>query len=60
MTLPVESRYYKFTFCQERDVSGIAELQKQVDETWKMVKGEINKQVKDLCKVLDYDYRKLL
>lgn len=60
MTLPVENRYYKFTFCQERDVSGIAELQKQVDETWKMVKGEINKQVKDLCKVLDYDYRKLL
>lgn len=60
MTLPVENRYYKFTFCQERDVSGVAVLQRQVDETWKNVKEEINKQVKELCKTLDYDYRKLL
>lgn len=60
MTLPVENRYYKFTFCQERDVSGVVALQKQVDESWKNVKDEINKQVKELCKILDYDYRKLL
>ena len=49
LTLPVNNRYYKFTFCQERDVSGVAALQKQVD-----------KQVKELCKTLDYDYKKLL
>lgn len=60
LTLPVNNRYYKFTFCQEHDVSGVADLQKQVDETWKNVKGEINKQVKELCKTLDYDYKKLL
>lgn len=60
MTLPVDNRYYKFTFCQERDVSGVAGLQKQVDETWKDVKEEINKQVKELCKTLDYEYKKLL
>ena len=60
MTLPVENRYYKFTFCQERDVSGVVALQKQVDESWKNVKDEINKQVKELCKTLDYNYRKLL
>lgn len=32
----------------------------EIEALWKSSKDEINKQVKELCKTLDYNYEKLL
>lgn len=60
LTLPVDSRYYKFTFAQERELPPDASAKIEIEELWKSSKDEINKQVKELCKTLDYNYEKLL
>lgn len=60
LTLPVDDRYYKFTFAQERELPPDASARIEIKALWKSSKDEINKQVKDLCKTLDYNYEKLL
>lgn len=60
LTLPVDDRYYKFTFAQERELPPDATAKIEIEELWKSSKEEINKQVKELCKTLDYNYEKLL
>lgn len=61
LTLPVDNRYYKFTISVERDlpVSGV-NLKKELDFLWGDSKEQINNQVKNLCKTLDFDYKKLI
>lgn len=61
LTLPVADRYYKFTVSQEREmpVSG-ADLKKEMACLWADGKEQINLQVEDLCKKLDYKFKKLL
>lgn len=60
LTLPVDDRYYKFTFAQERELPPDAAARIEIDALWRSSKEEINKQVKELCKTLDYNYEKLL
>ena len=33
---------------------------KEIDALWQSSRNEINKQIRELCKTLDYNYRKLL
>lgn len=61
LTLPVEDRYYKFTFSQERELPQTgADTKKEIDALWQSSRNTINEQVKELCKTLDYNYKKLL
>lgn len=60
LTLPVADRYYKFTFSQERELANVRDFQKETKELWQSSKDEINNQVKELCKTLDFDFVKLL
>lgn len=60
LTIPVEERYYKFTFSQERELQKGCDVKREVANLWKSSKDEINNQVKELCETLDYGYRKLL
>ncbi len=61
LTLPVDNRYYKFTISLERDLpeKGV-NLKNELDCLWEDSKAQINNQVKDLCKTLDFDYKKLV
>lgn len=61
LTLPVEGRYYKFTISVERDLPEKgANLKNELDCLWEDTKEQINNQVKDLCKTLDYDFKKMV
>lgn len=61
LTLPVEDRYYKFTFSQEREMPQTGAIEKkEIDSLWQSSRNEINKQIRELCKTLDYNYKKLL
>lgn len=61
LTLPVEGRYYKFTISVERELPAMgANLKKELDCLWEDSKEQINNQVKDLCKTLDYDFKKMV
>jgi len=61
LTLPVNNRYYKFTISLERDLPEKgANLKNELDFLWEDSKEQINNQVKDLCKTLDLDYKKLV
>ena len=61
LTLPIDSRYYKFTISLERDLpaSGV-NTKRELDYLWEDSKEQINNQVKSLCKTLDFDYKKLV
>ena len=61
LTLPVKDRYYKFTFSQEREMPQTGAIEKkEIDALWQSSRNEINKQIRELCKTLDYKYEKLL